>query len=154
MNVASAAPAIEPIRLPALQMSGERAYPPRSSIFTQNFWNGLRDGVWQTSCCLDCRRQTFPPKPLCPHCWSSRVEWTPLSQRGVLYSWTRIHAAPAVFVNESPYPVGIVDLDTGVRLACRLVEVAGAALEPGINMEMLVLQYEDGPLFAARPRLE
>lgn len=140
-----------PVTLPAIPMPGKRAYPPRLSPFTQHFWNGLREGRWQTSCCQDCGRQTFPPKPVCPHCWSTAVAWSPLSPRGTLYSWTRIHAAPAVFAAEAPYAVGIVDLDSGIRLACRLVEVSGVELAADMPVEITVLQYEDGPLFAARP---
>ena len=69
--------------------------------------------------------------------------------KGLLNS--RIHAAPIAFASEPPYAVGIVDLANGVRVACRLPESESVALEPGIPVEMLVLQYEDGPLFAARP---
>ncbi|MFZ3120138.1 MAG: Zn-ribbon domain-containing OB-fold protein [Variovorax sp.] len=129
---------------------GRRAYPPRVSAFTQPFWEGLVQGKWQTTCCDACGRQTFPPRLACPHCWSDQVRWSPLSARGTLYSWTRIHAAPAVFAAESPYAVGIVDLDSGVRLACRLLEAGPADWKPGMAVEMAVLQYEDGPLFAAR----
>jgi uncharacterized OB-fold protein len=131
-------------------VSGRRAYPPRVSAFTQPFWEGLAAGRWQTTCCEACGRQTFPPRPMCPHCWSDRVRWSPLAARGTLYSWTRIHAAPAVFASEAPYAVGIVDLDTGIRLACRLIDTAGADWKPGMAVDMAVMQFEDGPLFAAR----
>lgn len=138
-------------QLSVVPVAGTRAYPPRRSAFTQTFWDALRDGLWQTTCCEACEKATFPPRPVCPHCWSDRVTWRALGARGTLYSWTRVHAAPAAFAREAPYAVGIVDLDEGVRLACRLVEAEGVELEPGLTMEMLVLQYEDGPLFAARP---
>ena len=137
--------------LPMYTVGGKLSYPPRLSDFTQTFWNGLRSGIWQTTCCEDCAKVTFPPKPVCPHCWSPRVVWRPLGAKGTLYSWTRIHAAPAVFASESPYAVGIVDLADGVRLACRLMTTDSDQLTPGMPMEMVVLQYEDGPLFAARP---
>lgn len=140
-------------QLSCVPAAGRRAYPPRVSAFTQIFWEGLAQGRWQTTCCEACGRQTFPPRPICPHCWSDKVRWSPLSARGTLYSWTRIHAAPAVFAREAPYAVGIVDLDTGVRLACRLLDDPDANWKPGIAVEMAVLQYEDGPLFAARPFL-
>lgn len=140
--------------LQMVSVAGNLSYPPRLSDFTQTFWNGLRTGQWQTTCCEDCKKVTFPPKPVCPHCWSTRVSWQPLGSKGVLYSWTRIHAAPAVFASESPYAVGIVDLTEGVRLACRLVAATDVALTPGMPVEMVVLRYEDGPLFAARPVLE
>lgn len=128
-----------------------RSYPPRESDFTQTFWQGLSQGTWQTSCCEACNKLTFPPKPVCPHCWSKNVKWVPLGQLGKLYSWTRIHAAPAAFAAETPYAVGIVDLAEGIRLACRLDDSNGTALAIGQPVEMFVLMYEDGPLFAARP---
>lgn len=137
-------------QLPLIPIAGRRAYPPRSSAFTQTFWDGLAQGRWQTSCCEACGLQTFPPRPICPHCWSDRVTWRALSPIGTLYSWTRIHAAPAVFAPEAPYAVGIVDLDVGIRLACRLLDPPAGDWKPGMAVEMAVLQYEDGPLFAAR----
>ncbi len=126
------------------------SYPPRQSEFTQTFWQGLRQGIWQTSGCDDCMKLTFPPKPVCPHCWSTKVSWRSLSSRGTLYSWTRIHAAPAAFASEAPYAVGIVDLDDGVRLACRLSDSEGINPQVGQRVEMQVLLYEDGALFAAK----
>ncbi len=139
------------MNLPKLPVDAERAYPPRLSAFTKTFWSALGEGRWITTRCRSCARQTFPPKPVCPHCWSPDPEWSELGTQGTLYSWTRIHAAPAVFAAEAPYAVGIVDLADGIRLACRLVEREGAPLRVGQAVEMLVLQYRDGPLFAARP---
>lgn len=138
-------------QLATVPVAGKLSYPPRHSAFTQTFWSGLRTGLWQTTCCEDCSKLTFPPKPVCPHCWSTRVAWHPLGSFGTLYSWTRIHAAPTAFASETPYAVGIVDLADGVRLACRLADTEGIDLAPGQPVEMLVLLYEDGPLFAARP---
>jgi uncharacterized OB-fold protein len=129
----------------------KRAYPPRVSAFTQPFWEGLSQGKWQSTCCQACGKFTFPPKKICPHCWSEDMVWKDLSARGTLYSWTRIHAAPKVFADESPYAVCVVDLDIGLRIATRMVEREGVEFQPGIPMELVVLQYEDGPLFASRP---
>lgn len=137
--------------LESIPIARNRAYPPRMSAFTQPFWEGLAKGEWQSTCCETCGKFTFPPKPICPHCWSDKMQWKDLSTRGTLYSWTRIHSAPKVFVDESPYTVCIVDLDIGLRIATRLVEREGIEFKPGILMELVVLQYEDGPLFASRP---
>lgn len=138
--------------LEILRLDADRAYPPRESEFTKTFWSGLGQGRWRTTRCRACERQTFPPKPVCPHCWSAEVEWSDLGARGTLYSFTRIHAAPAVFAPEAPYACGIVDLEDGIRLACRLVEREDMPLAVGQAVEVVVLQYRDGPLFAARPR--
>lgn len=128
-----------------------RAYPPRVSAFTQPFWEGLRAGRWQSTCCEACGKSTFPPKPVCPHCWSDRMAWKDLAARGTLYSWTRIHSAPKVFVDEAPYAVCVVDLDGGLRIATRLVEKPGKDFQCGMRVELVVLQYQDGPLLGSRP---
>jgi uncharacterized OB-fold protein len=73
----------------------------------------------------------------------------PLSGRGKLYSQTLVHAAPLVFQDEVPYRVGIVDLDEGLRIATRVLSEAEPKLD--IIVEIVVLLYRDGPLFAARP---
>ena len=53
------------------------------------------------------------------------------------------------FRTKCPYRVGIVDLDEGVRIATRVL----ADIEPKLDtaVEIVVLSYRDGPLFAARP---
>src|SRR5438105_24243 len=140
--------------LETLKMPSTRAYPPRVSEATQPFWSALRDGRWTTTRCNDCDRQTFPPKPMCPHCWSTNIRWTELSPRGELYSWTRVHAAPTIFADETPYSVCIVDLDSGIRIACKLVERLGIETRIGMPVEIVRLQYEDGDLFAARPSIQ
>ena len=43
---------------------------------------------------------------------------------------------------------GIVDLEEGVRVA---LPIHGEAPELDVPMELVVLQFQDGPLFAARP---
>jgi uncharacterized OB-fold protein len=79
------------------------------------------------------------------------MAWKDLGARGTLYSWTRIHSAPKVFVDEAPYAVCVVDLDLGLRIATRLVERDGKDFQCGMPVELVVLQYEDGPLLASRP---
>ncbi len=135
--------------LPIINLDRPRSYPPRVSAFTQRFWGALQDGRFETTRCADCERVTFPPKPFCPHCWSKNLTWVPLRGRGRLYSQTVVHAAPAVFRAEAPYRVGIVDLDEGLRIATRILCDAPPALDASV--EIVVLRYVDGPLFAARP---
>ncbi|MDZ4359012.1 MAG: OB-fold domain-containing protein [Variovorax sp.] len=137
--------------LEIIPVARKRAYPPRVSQFTEPFWSGLAQGRWQSTCCEACGKFTFPPKPICPHCWSDRMQWKDLSKRGTLYSWTRVHAAPRVFTDESPYALCVVDLDIGLRIATRMVEREGVAFQNGMPMELVVLRFEDGPLFASRP---
>lgn len=139
--------------LAIVQVSRPRTYPPRVTEHTRTFWQALERGVFQTNRCFACGKLTFPPKPFCPHCWSRDVGWVELSGKGRLYAETVVHAAPAVFASEAPYRVGIVDLDEGLRLATRIVR---GDVSPRLDgrVELIVQQFADGPLFAARPVAE
>jgi uncharacterized protein len=137
--------------LEIIRIEGARSYPPRTTAFTEPYWRALAEGCLQTTRCLACTRLSYPPKPICPHCWTDQVEWTEIDPHGTLYSWTRIHAGPAMFAAELPYEVGIVDLTIGLRIAVRLVAAAGKNFTPGLNMRMVVMAYDDGPLLAAMP---
>jgi uncharacterized OB-fold protein len=137
--------------LESIKMGRPRSYPPRVSAFSSTFWNGLKEGRWQSTCCDACGKFTFPPKPVCPHCWSDKMSWKEFGSRGTLYSWTRIHAAPKVFTDEAPYAVCVVDLDIGLRIATRLVEREGKEFQCGMPVDLVVLQYDDGPMLGVRP---
>jgi uncharacterized OB-fold protein len=137
--------------LESILVARKRAYPPRVSVFTQPFWEGLAHGKWQSTSCEACGKFTFPPKPICPHCWSDAMKWKDLSKRGTLYSWTRVHAAPQAFADEVPYTLCVVDLDIGLRIATRLINPENVEFRPNIPMEVVVLEYQDGLLFASRP---
>ena len=136
--------------MPRLPMAGTRPYPPAQSSFTSAFWRGLDEGRFMATHCTACDRLSFPPKPFCPHCWHRSVQWRAIEPRGVVYSATTIHAAPKVFGAEAPYQVGIIDLRAGLRIATRLLGDTPTARLLDREVELAVLAYEDGPLFAAR----
>lgn len=143
----SRSPAMEQIKIERL-----RSYPPRVSEFTQPFWEALAAGRLQTTQCAACGELSFPPKPICPHCWHGEVRWTELVPQGRLYSWTRVHAGPEMFAAELPYEVAIVDLDAGLRLAVRLLAKPGESLALDMPVRLVVLNFQDGPLLAAASR--
>lgn len=127
-----------------------RAYPPRVTEFTEPFWRGLVDGVLRTTRCTACGETSFPPKPICSSCWTGEIEWIDVDTAGMLYSWTRIHAGPAAFADELPYAVGVVDLNCGLRLACRLHKIGDdGEWTCDEQVELVVLDYRDGPLLGA-----
>ncbi len=121
-------------------------YPPRVTPFTKPFWEGLDRGVLRTTQCVDCSRITFPPKPLCPECWRSNIEWIDLSGRGTLYSYTEVSAAPATFANEAPYVLCLVDLEEGVRCLSRIL-APWSAIRPDMRVTMKVRHTEPVRLF-------
>ena len=135
--------------LPEVKVNGARPFPPRVSAFSRPFWQALDQGRLITTHCGVCDRYSFPPRNLCRQCWSRSVQWVPLKPFGTLYSFTRVHIVPGAFSAQAPYSIGIVDLADGVRLMCRL-EAPVHADDLDHAVQMIVLRYDDGPLFGAR----
>ena len=76
------------------------------------------------------------------------MEWAPLATRGKVYTSTLIRAVPTPFIESAPLPVGVIDLDDGIRLLCWLVDGAGR-LPLDSRIEIVIIRYEDGCLFGA-----
>lgn len=136
--------------MPIVRMPGNRPYPPRLTAFTTTFWNELAKGRFLLSRCEECGHRSFPPKRICPICWGRRIAWTEHHGGGALYSYTKVHAAPAYFQADLPFKVCVVDLQDGPRVATRLIG-DNEKLPFGTTVELVTLQYDDGVLFAAKP---
>jgi uncharacterized protein len=135
----------------AINRDGRAPYPPRISEATRPFWEALRDGRLTTTRCQDCGDTTFPPKAVCPNCFSERLSWQPLSGRGTLYSYSTVWAGPKVFEEELPYTVCVVDLDEGLRVGSRLILDNGIEPMVGQRVTPVWVHYTDVTLFCFEP---
>ncbi len=108
---------------------------PEVTPDNQPFWDACKRGELSLPKCLDCGHLRLPG-PICPQCLSMSAEWTPLSGRGRLYTWTiirqRYHAG---FTAEIPYNVAMVELDEGPRLIANIVSCDNADLTIGMAVE-------------------
>jgi uncharacterized OB-fold protein len=127
----------------------ERAYPVADAV-TQPFWDGVAEGVLRLQRCGDCDRCIYYPRAVCPSCMTSDLEWVDASGRGVVHSFTVVHRAPPDYRDEAPYAVALVDLDEGVRMMTRLVDVEPAAVRVGLLVEVAIRGEPRLPYF--RPR--
>ena len=123
-------------------------YPPKMSEFTRTFWVGLEQGRFLTTRGVVTGRYAFPPKPVSPCDWSEAIAWVELSGRGLLYSYTTMHAVPTAFQAEAPYRVCIVDLEEGVRLVTRLLGTEPVPLDHPIRL--VAVRYSDCVSYAAK----
>lgn len=73
--------------------------------------------------CLKCNFVFAPPRPICPHCGSTRLAWMELSGKGKIATYTVIHVGPSELSSETPYVVGVVGLSEGPKVSCRIVGV-------------------------------
>ena len=62
--------------------------------------------------CKACTLMRYPPGPACPWCSGNAFEWTPVSGRGVVYSYTEVrHPVLSAFRERVPYLTLLVELD-------------------------------------------
>ena len=84
--------------------------------------------------CSTCGTKVFPSKPVCSNCCAQGgLESIRLSSRGTLYTYSEVHVAPKEF--PTPYVIGFVDLEDGVRVFGQ-IEGSASALKPGQMVEI------------------
>ena len=94
--------------------------------------------------CVDCGTIIAPPSGTCYNCGGNKMEWTRVSGKGTLVSFTVIHVAPDAFQEEIPYIIAIVDLEEGTRVTGRLQGFDPLKPEEvGLGIPV-VLDYEAG----------
>ena len=83
-------------------------------------------------------RHHFPLLPACPYTGADDVEPVELSDRGTLWGWTAVTAAPPGYKGEVPFGFGVVELTEGLRVITRITESDPATLEYGMPMQLVV----------------
>ena len=87
----------------------------------EEYLQNIQDGHFKAYKCVDCGMVIAPPSGSCYGCGSSKMEWTEVSGKGKLVSFTVIHIAPDEFADEAPYYIAIVELEEGTRVSARLL---------------------------------
>jgi uncharacterized protein len=106
--------------------------------------------------CTDCGGWHAPPKPVCPECWSSRVEATPVTGNGTIFMAIFLHRGPtAPGVDYStPYPVVTVELEEqeGLRFTSTVVGTRNDEIRIGepVRLEWIDRAGVPYPVFALR----
>jgi uncharacterized OB-fold protein len=88
------------------------------------YWRGLKRHQLLLPYCAECRIVKWPPRHRCLICGASQTVWKQREAVGVVHTFSVVHrpfnAAYAAWV---PYTVVVVDIQAGVRLLGRLLEV-------------------------------
>jgi len=82
----------------------------------EQFYKFLQHQKLMAGKCLKCGKIHLPPRPLCDNCFSQEFEWITISGKGKLLTYTIIHVAPHQFQALTPYSVGIVQLENGLKI--------------------------------------
>jgi uncharacterized protein len=99
---------------------------PAITAEAKPFWDAAAQEELAIQRCQECAAWVWTPRPSCSECGSERVQWTPMSGRGQVYSFTVIRqivgrAASKAFEPDIPYVVAWVDLEEGPRLITNII---------------------------------
>ncbi len=93
--------------------------------------------------CKKCDAIYFPPRQYCSECKSKEFETVNLSDTGKLLTYTIIRTAPSNFSKETPYAVGIVELNDGVKLTTQIADADLNNLKIGQNVKLVFRKIQD-----------
>jgi uncharacterized protein len=124
------------------------------------FWRAAGEHVLMIARCSRCAELTHPPDVVCPHCHSTdpAFEFTPVSGRGTIRSWTVMRKSflPG-FDHDVPFVLVDVELveQADLRLIGRLVDGIKAPLAIGDTVRLAFEDIAPGiavPAFALEER--
>ena len=119
-----------------------RALPAPDNA-SRHYWQSAAEGRLVVQRCTSCDVYQFYPRALCASC-AGETEWVDASGRGTLHTFTVIRQNRSeAFAALSPYAVGIVELEEGVRMMSNIVECDVEELEVGMALEVLILKAAD-----------
>src|SRR5690625_4074613 len=89
---------------------------------TLPYWKGLNKKELNIQQCNDCYDYIFYPRTYCPNCFSDNLVWKKSNGKGTIYSYTVVHRAFGQYSKETPFVIGLVDLEEkGIRMMTRII---------------------------------
>ncbi|MEW6262386.1 MAG: enoyl-CoA hydratase-related protein [Thermodesulfobacteriota bacterium] len=123
-------------------MSQEYAKPlPLTQPWTEAFWKAAKQHKLLIQKCNQCRSLIFYPRKYCPECWSADLTWQDARGRAKVYTFAVMRdMVEPKFMPDLPYVLAMVELEEGVLLATRIVEIEPDQVEIGLEVEVV---FED-----------
>ena len=109
------------------------------------YWAACNHGELQMQRCCDCNCYRWLPGELCAQCGSAALQWTPLSGRGRITTWTVItHPVHPAAIARVPYIVAEVELEEqqGLRMISNLIGLKPEVVEFDLPVRVI---FEDHP---------
>jgi len=125
----------------------EKPRPDVDDPIVAGYWAATREGRLVVPRSTVCGYQLWPPEEVCPNCLQPGFEWQEVEPRGTLWSYAVYHRAldPA-FADDVPYAVGLVELESGVKMY-GIMRADLDALRVGAPVEAVFERLDDEVTF-------
>jgi len=119
------------------------------------FAKDLAEGKIMATLCRRCGRRYYPPRADCPDCMAGEMEWKPIRGEGKLVTFTKIYVPPEHFVVRQPLmpfssvqfepcPIGILEVEDGLRIMGWMPKVDGKKIRIGMKLKASPQILPDG----------
>ena len=111
---------------------------PELRNFGRDYWRAAAKGTLVVPLCRDCGATFWHPRPRCPHCGSSAVEWRQHPGNGTVHTFTVIRQSQdPFFKSKVPYAVAMVQLDNGPLVMSNLADCEVDAIKIGMRVKVM-----------------
>jgi uncharacterized OB-fold protein len=109
-----------------------RLFLPTPTKISQPFWDSCKARAMKIQRCEACGTFAFYPVYMCPECASRRLEWTPVSGKGTVYTFT---VSPKSSFDEERV-VALIELAEGAMMTSNIVNVDPSAVRIGMRVRL------------------
>jgi uncharacterized OB-fold protein len=105
---------------------------------SEEFWEGCKRHELLIQRCEQCNSYRYPPRSICPKCFSMNTKWEKASGRGEVYTFSVVRVPPAPeWEPDIPYTIGVIQLDEGVRMVSNIVGCRPEDIQIGMKVEVV-----------------
>ena len=112
---------------------------------SQPFWDAARRHEFRLQYCEHCSRYIHPPKPCCPQCLGTKLDWRAVAGRGSVHTFAVVHHhghIPGFEADDVPYVAALVDLEEqeSLRFLSNVVDCDPSQVHVGMRVQA---QFDD-----------
>lgn len=131
-------------------------FPQQSKEFNQihPFYEFLKEGRFTTTKCKDCGSEPFPPRVLCPDCYSTDMEWIDWPTTGTVIEVTEEVVGVPLGFGKPPLVHALVDLEGKLTFFVRIINCQQGELKSGDKVKLAVFDIDPVPQEQGRQVVE
>jgi len=104
---------------------------------TKEFWEGCRRHEFLIQKC-DNNHYRYPPRAICPTCFSVKSGWDKVNGKGEVYSFIIVRRAlDPSWEKDVPYVIADILLDQGVRMISNVIGCKPEEVKIGMKVEVV-----------------
>ncbi len=131
-------------------------FPQESKEFNQvyAFYDHLKEGRFTTTRCKECGAEPFPPRILCPECYSTDMEWVDWPTTGTVIDVTEELVGVPLGFGKAPLVHALVDLQGKRTFFVRIINCKEGELKSGDQVKLAVFDIDPVPQEVGRETVE